>query len=64
MVNSRVLRTREAAKVLNVSPRTLEILRARGAGPSFVRLTPGLIGYRPEDLEAYLRQRLERPKVQ
>ena len=62
MIN-RVLRTREAAKWLNVSPRTLEVLRTMGTGPAFVRVTPGLIGYRPEDLEAYLRRHLQKQKA-
>jgi predicted DNA-binding transcriptional regulator AlpA len=47
----------EAAKMLCLSPRTMQRLRAEGAGPPFVQLTERRIGFRLADLEAWLASR-------
>lgn len=47
-----MLRTKEAAKELNVQPSTLEAWRCRGGGPQFVKLGKA-VRYRIEDLEAF-----------
>jgi hypothetical protein len=43
----------EAARMLRLSPRTMQRLRAEGAGPPVVRLTERRVGYRIVDLEAW-----------
>jgi predicted DNA-binding transcriptional regulator AlpA len=49
----RLLRPREAAELLSLSPSTLASWRSRGRGPAFVRLGAA-IRYRMTDLEDYL----------
>ena len=48
----RYLRTPEAARVLGLSPRTLEKHRTYGTGPVYRKLG-GRIVYAPEDLQAW-----------
>ena len=55
-----LLHTREAARLLGLSPRTLESLRLRGGGPPFVSVTKRAVRYRRSDLEAWIRARLRR----
>jgi len=55
----RILRTREAAAYLGLSPSTLEKRRLRGEGPRFIRLGGRAIGYRIEDLDGWLDQLVE-----
>ena len=50
----RILRTPEAASYCGVSPSTLEKRRLTGDGPSFVRLGKRCVGYRVEDLDAWI----------
>ena len=50
----KVLRTREAAAYLGLAASTLEKRRLREEGPRFVRLGGRAIGYRIEDLDAWL----------
>lgn len=52
------LTTDEAAQTLGLSRRTLEGWRVRGGGPSFVKLTRGVVRYRPDDLVAWLGTRV------
>jgi DNA-binding transcriptional MerR regulator len=49
-----------AAEQLGLPPRTLRTWRSRGKGPPFVRLGKR-VKYRPQDLRAFVEQRLERP---
>ncbi|CAN1724886.1 DNA-binding protein [Hyphomicrobium sp. 1Nfss2.1] len=54
------LTTIEAAKVLRLSPRTLERLRVQGTGPSYMKAGRGLrarVLYAPEDLNAWIARR-------
>ena len=41
----RLLRTREAAKVVGVSPRTMESYRRNGGGPPFVKIRDYAVRY-------------------
>lgn len=50
--SDRYLRTPEAARVLGLSPRTLEKHRTYGTGPTYRKLG-GRIVYAPEDLKAW-----------
>ena len=55
-----LLRQKEAARILNVSPRTLEAWRYRGGGPVYIAMTPRSVRYRVSDLEAWANQRVRR----
>ena len=48
-----LLDQRQAARLLALSPRTLERLRCVGGGPRFVRIK-GSVRYRMEDLQSYI----------
>lgn len=48
-----MLRTEQAAKILDVTKSTLESWRCRGGGPSFVRYGRA-IRYREEDLYRFI----------
>lgn len=51
--SSRVLTEVEAAKYLNISPRTLQKWRQVGGGPTY-RALGRLVRYRHADLDAFL----------
>ena len=53
---NRVLMTKEAARLLGLSPSTLATWRCRGSGPPVVRVGRKRVGYRLEDLISYVRQ--------
>jgi len=52
---ARFLRTHEAARLLGLSPRTLEKYRCHGSGPTFRKLG-GRVVYAIDDLEAWADQ--------
>lgn len=52
------LTTQQAAEALGVSVRTLEGWRIRGGGPPFAKLSRTVVRYLPEDLRAWLAQRV------
>jgi predicted DNA-binding transcriptional regulator AlpA len=56
----RVLRTPAAAEYIGLAVSTLEKFRLTGAGPSFVRIGVRAVGYRIEDLDAWLAERVRR----
>lgn len=56
-----MLTTKQAAKVLGLSPLTLSTWRCRGQGPKFVKLG-NLVRYRKNDLDTWLRERTVDPK--
>jgi len=49
----RLLRTDEAAEILGLSPRTLEALRVRGGGPTYLKVGR-LVRYDREDIDGWL----------
>ena len=53
MPNPSIVRTKQAAEYLSLSPSTLEKMRVRGDGPAFVRLGARAVGYRLDDLERW-----------
>ena len=55
----KVLTRREAVAHLGFSNRTLFRLEARGDAPPKIRLSPGRIGYRVSDLNAWMDARRE-----
>lgn len=52
-----MLRTEQAAKILDVTKSTLESWRCRGGGPSFVRYGRA-IRYREEDLDLFIESKV------
>lgn len=54
---SELLSQREVADLLGLSERTLEAMRLRGDGPTFVRLSRRCVRYRPADLASYIASR-------
>lgn len=52
-----LLNQEQAAQILKLHPKTLEIWRHRGGGPKFVKVGR-LARYRPEDLAAYIEGRV------
>jgi predicted DNA-binding transcriptional regulator AlpA len=57
---TRVLRTPAAAEYVGLSDSTLEKFRLTGEGPQFVRIGVRAVGYRIEDLDAWLSERVRR----
>ena len=53
----RLLRTREAAKLVGLSPRTMESYRRNGGGPPFVKLRDYAVRYVLRDLLAWIAAR-------
>jgi hypothetical protein len=51
--NRELLRERDAARYLNVAPKTLQNLRWKGGGPTYVKFTK-LVRYRRCDLDAFI----------
>jgi predicted DNA-binding transcriptional regulator AlpA len=58
---TQILSTDEVAAFLGISRDALELRRRRGSGPPFVRVSPRMIRYRVEDVEAWLAARIEQP---
>ncbi|WP_425331560.1 helix-turn-helix transcriptional regulator [Bifidobacterium dentium] len=55
-MEDRMLRSREAARMIGISPRTLAKWRQRGIGPQCVRLGYNLVIYRLSDIDAWIRE--------
>jgi predicted DNA-binding transcriptional regulator AlpA len=53
-----LLREKEAAAFLGLTPRALQSWRTQGYGPRFVRISGACIRYRPQDLDAWVASRL------
>ena len=53
----RLLRTREAAQVIGVSPRTMESYRRNGGGPPFIKIRDYAVRYVLRDLLAWIAAR-------
>jgi excisionase family DNA binding protein len=52
-----MLRTEQAAKILDVTKSTLEAWRCRGGGPPFVRYGRA-VRYREEDIERFIESKV------
>ena len=52
-----LLTTAEAAYLLGLSVRTLETLRLRGGGPTFIALRTRAVRYQRDDLNAWIASR-------
>jgi predicted DNA-binding transcriptional regulator AlpA len=52
-----LLFTAEAAYILGLSPRTLEAMRLKGGGPSFISVTKTAVRYRRSDLDQWIESR-------
>ncbi len=57
--DSLLLSTAEAAKLLGVSVRFLEVSRMRGNGPRFCRLSRRIVRYQRADLEDWVEQQIK-----
>lgn len=55
-MEDRMLRSREAARMIGISPRTLAKWRHRGVSPQCVRLGYNLVVYRLSDIDAWIRE--------
>jgi len=49
---------REAGRFLGVTPRTMQVMRQRGGGPRFIRLSSRCLRYRRTDLSKWANDRL------
>jgi prophage regulatory protein len=58
----RIIRPRELAARIGLSLATIWRLRRRGDLPDPIRLSPGCVGWRTSDIEAWLANRPERRK--
>jgi excisionase family DNA binding protein len=58
---SPLLTLEEAARYLRIEERTMRSIRQRGEIP-VVRVSPGRIAFRIEDLDAYIAARVEQPR--
>jgi len=54
-----MVRTEQAAKILDVTKSTLESWRCRGGGPPFIKYGRA-IRYRESDLQTFIESRLQR----
>jgi predicted DNA-binding transcriptional regulator AlpA len=51
---NRLLNNEEAAEILNISANTLNVLRSKGQGPRYIKVS-GSIRYYENDIEEYIR---------
>ena len=56
--HEQLLRQEDVAKILDLSPRTLEAWRHKGGGPRYLSLTPRCVRYRRRDLLEWIEARL------
>ncbi|MGF7174350.1 helix-turn-helix transcriptional regulator [Azospirillum doebereinerae] len=53
-----LLTSKELAKILNVTTKTLERWRGAGEGPCFVRISASNVRYRTQDIETFINRRI------
>lgn len=53
-----LLTTTDAARLVAMSPRTLEAYRRKGGGPQFVALSRNAVRYRRSDIDTWVRERV------
>jgi DNA-binding transcriptional MerR regulator len=56
-MDNKLLTQRQAAELLNVSPRTLEAWRLKGTGPQYIRYSNRCLRYSERDLAEWLAAR-------
>ena len=56
-IGPHLLSTRDAAKALNVSERTMQDWRLRACGPQYVRISASAVKYRPRVLARWIAER-------
>ena len=54
-----LLKSREVAALLGIAPRTLWLMRSQGRGPRAIRLGPGSLRFRAEDVADWIRAQQE-----
>ena len=59
MVRAALLSTKQVSVMLGVSEGTLRWWRTTGIGPHWIRVGPRLVRYDPEELELFLRGRVD-----
>ena len=59
MHSSEMVNTKRAARLLGISPRTLEKWRGQGTGPQFLKFGKRVV-YSVTDIEAWMRSRRRR----
>jgi predicted site-specific integrase-resolvase len=57
----KLLKNEEAAKILNISPNTLNVLRSTGRGPPYLKVG-GAVRYSTDDLERWIGKQSINPK--
>ena len=57
VANDRLLSTDEAAELLGMTPRFLEVRRHRGGGPPYIRISGTRVKYSLADLHAWIAER-------
>jgi predicted DNA-binding transcriptional regulator AlpA len=55
--SSPLLSETEAALILGITVRTLQGWRARGIGPTHLRVAPKIVRYRTEDIVEWMKER-------
>jgi hypothetical protein len=58
------LDTRQAAELMDVTPRKLEYMRQLGTGPAFVRVSRKCVKYRLKDLIEFQEANLKRSTIE
>jgi predicted DNA-binding transcriptional regulator AlpA len=59
-METRILRTPDAARYLGLTASTLEKMRLYGTGPHFIRLGARAVGYSVSDLDSWIENRRRR----
>ncbi|TAL16666.1 DNA-binding protein [bacterium] len=54
-----LLNEKQAASLLNLTPRALQAWRVQGRGPKHVRISGACVRYRPEDIKAFIEANLK-----
>lgn len=49
------LKNAQAAAILGLAPGTLSNLRSRGKGPRYIKISPRLVRYTREDIDAWMK---------
>src|SRR5262245_37628490 len=61
LLDDKLLTLSEVAELLQISPRTLCMMRLQGTGPTYVALTPKLRRYRRSDVLSWIEEKTTTP---